>query len=83
MSERLLARLKHLGVAYELPLLKRLPSIGSEFYPDIQVHDLEDELAFLFNVVSDDVLLKALAPLREMIKVAMRSTGWSLQIQRA
>ena len=81
ISERLLARLKHLGAAYELSLLKRLPSGGSEFYPDIQVQDLEDELAFLFNVISDDVLLEAIAPLREMIKVAMRSSGWSLLIK--
>jgi len=81
ISERLLARLRHLGAAYELPLLKRLPSGGSEFYPDIQVQDLEDELAFLFDVISDDVLLQAISPLREMIKVAMRSSGWSLRIQ--
>ena len=47
ISERLLARLRHLGAAYELPLLERLPSAGFEFYPDIQVQDLEDELAFL------------------------------------
>jgi len=81
ISERLLARLKHLGAAYELSLLKRLPSGCSQWYPDIQVQDLEDELAFLFTVVSDDALLEAIAPLREMIKVAIRGAGWSLKIE--
>jgi hypothetical protein len=82
IAERLLARLKHLGLAYELPLLKRLPSTGVESYPENQVQELEDELAFLFGVISDDVLLKAIAPLRQMIGLAMHDPrGWLLRIE--
>jgi hypothetical protein len=82
MSKRLLARLKHLGLAYEVSLLKRLPSPGVEVYSDIQVEELEDELAFLFSVVSDDVLLAAISPLREMIRVATHDPGgWVLRIE--
>lgn len=81
IAERLLARLRHLGLAYELPLLGRLPRAGVETYPEVQMPALEDELAFLFSVVSDDVLLKAVAPLHEMMKVAMLNPrGWVLQI---
>ena len=82
IAQRLLARLKHLALAYELTLLKRLPSSGVEIYPELQVQELEDELAFLFSVISDDVLLKAIAPLREMIRVATHDPrGWFLRVE--
>lgn len=82
IAQRLLARLKHLALAYELPLLTRLPSLGVEIYPELQVQELEDELAFLFSVMSDDVLLKAIAPLREMIRVATHDPrGWFLRVE--
>lgn len=82
ISERLLARLEHLALAYELPLLKRLPTIGVEIYPEIQVQELEDELALLFSVVSDDALLESISPLREMLRKAMYDPrGWSLKVE--
>lgn len=82
IAERLLARLKHLGLAYDLPLLKRVPSVGVEIFPEIQLQSLEDELAFLFSVISDNVLLNAIAPLREMIKVATHHPGgWFLRVE--
>jgi hypothetical protein len=82
IPERLLARLAHLALAYELPLLARLPGIGSMAYPEIQLMSIEDELAFLFDVVSDQVLLQATAPMREMIKKAMHDPrGWSLVVE--
>jgi|SRR5215831_12118118 len=79
ISERLLARLRHVGIAYELPLLSRLPSIGATTYPEVQLATVEDELQFLCDVLSDQVLLEALAPLREMLRVAQQDPrGWSL-----
>jgi hypothetical protein len=56
--------MRHLGLAYELPLLGRLPSRGTTTYPEIQFGSIEDELAFLFGVVSDEALLQAIAPMR-------------------
>jgi hypothetical protein len=67
ISERLLDRLKYLAVAYELPLLSRLPNHGQVMYPEIQIESIEDELTFLFEIVSDQALLEAIAPLRGMI----------------
>jgi hypothetical protein len=82
ISERLLARLRHLGFAYELPLLARLPTVGAATYPEVQLSSIEDELVFLFGVVSDQVLLEAIAPLQEMIRVALRHPrGWSLIVE--
>jgi hypothetical protein len=82
ISERLLGRIRHLGSAYELPLLARLPSVGTATYPEVQLASMEGELAFLFSVVSDRVLLDAIAPLREMIRVAMHHPqGWSLVVE--
>ena len=82
LSERLLARLRNLALAYELPLLARLPTSGATTYPEIQLGSMEDELAFLFRVVSDPVLLEAIAPMREMIRVAMHHPrGWSLVVE--
>jgi hypothetical protein len=82
ISERLLARTRHLGQAYELPLLSRLPSAGATTYPEIQLASMEDELAFMFSVVSDQVLLDAIDPIREMLRVAMHDPrGWSLIVE--
>jgi hypothetical protein len=82
LSERLLARLRHLALAYELSLLARLPTSDATTYPEIQLGSMEDELAFLFRVVSDPVLLEAIAPMREMIRVAMHHPrGWSLVVE--
>lgn len=82
MSKRLLGRLRHLGQAYELPLLKRLPSSGAQFYPEVQLREIEEELAFLFSIVTDDALLKATSPMREMIRVAVHDPrGWILQVE--
>ena len=82
LAERLLARLRNLALAYELPLLSRLPTSGATTYPEIQLGSIEDELAFLFRVVSDPVLLEAIAPMREMIRVAMQHPrGWSLVVE--
>jgi len=82
ISKRLLARLRHLGCAYELPLLARLPTVGAATYPEVQLPSIEEELVFLFGVVSDQVLLAAIAPLQEMIKVALRHPrGWSLIVE--
>jgi hypothetical protein len=82
ISERLLARLRHLALAYDLSLLARLPSDGSIVYPEVQLASVEDELAFLFEVVSDQVLLAAIAPMRELIRRAMHDPrGWSLVVE--
>jgi len=79
ISDRLLARLSCLARAYELPLLARLPATGLVTYPQVQLSSIEDELELLFKVVSDNVLLDALAPMREMIQRATRDPrGWSL-----
>jgi hypothetical protein len=82
ISERLLARLRLLALAYELPLLGRLPAKGSIAYSEIQLGSVEDELAFLFEVVSDQVLLEAILPMREMIRRATHEPrGWSLMVE--
>jgi len=65
ISEKLLGRLRHLAIAYELPLLSRLPTDGQMTFPETQLPSFEDELAFLFDVVSDTALLDAIAPLHE------------------
>lgn len=79
ISERLLARLRHLGLAYDLHLLARLPSNGQVAYPDTQLPLLEDALAFLFDVIADPALLKATLPIRDLIGQAKRDPrGWSL-----
>jgi hypothetical protein len=82
ISERLLARLRHLALAYDLPLLSRLPGDGAIAYPEIQLPSVEAELAFLFEVVTDHVLLQGIAPMREMIRRAMHEPrGWSLVVE--
>jgi len=82
MPERLLARLRSLGIAYELPLLSRLPDIGHVAYPEIQLQSLEDELVFLFEVVSDQALLQAVVPFRDFIGRAKHEPrGWSLIVE--
>ena len=82
ISERLLARLRYLGIAYELSLLARLPDSGQVIYPEIQLVLLDDELAFIFDVVSDQALLRAVAPFRECIDRAKRDPrGWSLVVE--
>jgi hypothetical protein len=82
ISQRLLARMRYLGLAYELSLLARLPSTGVTRYPEIQLESMEDELAFLFGVVSDQALLDAIAPMRDMLRVARHHPrGWSLVVE--
>jgi hypothetical protein len=82
ISERLLARLRHLAMAYDLPLLSRLPTDGTIAYPEIQLPSVEDELAFLFEIVTDHALLQAIAPMREMIRRATHEPrGWSLVVE--
>jgi len=82
ISERLLARLRHLALAYDLPLLSRLPAIGAIAYPEIQLSSVEDELAFLFEIVTDQALLQAIAPIQEMIgRATNEPLGWSLVVE--
>jgi len=82
IAERLLGRLRYLGAAYELPLLARLPLTGAVTYPQAQLASIEDELAFVFDVVSDQVLLNAISPLSEMLGVALHQPrGWSLVVE--
>ena len=82
MSERLLQRLRHLALAYDLSLLGRLPGSGSITYPEIQLDAIEDELAFLFGVVSDEALLEAVSPIRELIRKAQHECrGCSLSVE--
>ena len=82
ISERLLARLRYLALAYELPLLGRLPGTGSTSYPEVQLSPLEEELAFLFTVVSDDALLTGVTPIRDMIRRATHHPrGWTLTVE--
>jgi len=84
ISERLLARLQHLGLAYDLQLLARLPSHGQVAYPENQLPLLEDELAFLLDVISDPALLRATLPIRDLIGQAKRDPrGWSLVVETA
>jgi hypothetical protein len=48
----------------------------------IQLGSVEDELAFLFEVVSDQVLLEAIVPMREMIRRATHEPrAWSLLVE--
>lgn len=82
ISERLLARLRHLALAYDLPLLSRLPANGAIAYPEIQLPSVEDELAFLVEIVTDQALLHAIAPIQEMIRRATNEPlGWSLVVE--
>jgi hypothetical protein len=82
ISEKLLSRLRNLALAYELPLLSRLPVGGHVVYPEVQLASVEDELAFLFEVVSDRVLLDAIAPLHAMLGRAMHHPrGWTLHVE--
>ena len=82
VSERLLSPLRHLALAYELPLLGRLPGHGKVGYPETQLSTLEEELGFLSSVVSDQVLLAAIRPMRDMIEKAQHDPrGWSLIVE--
>ena len=82
IAERLVDRLRHVALAYELPLLGRLPVTDSMSYPEIQLAAVEDELEFILEVVSDHVLREALAPLRHMIGAAIRNPrGLSLVVE--
>ena len=82
VSERLLSPLRHLALAYELPLLGRLPGHGKVGYPEAQLSTLEEELGFLSSVVSDQVLLAAIRPMRDMIEKAQHDPrGWSLIVE--
>jgi hypothetical protein len=62
--------MRYLGPVYGLSLLARLPSTGATTYPEIQRASMDDELAFLFGVVSDQALVDTIAPVRDMLRVA-------------
>lgn len=82
VSERLLARLRHLGLACNLPLLSRLPSRGEVGYPEVQVASLEDELEFLSEVVSDPALRSVTDALSDLLREATHHPrGWCLVIE--
>lgn len=81
VPERLLNRLRHLVLAYDLPLLGRLPQNGAVTFPEVQLLSLEDELEFLFEVVSDQALLDAVTPFRVLTGRAKNDPrGWSLVV---
>lgn len=82
ISERLLARLRFLGLAYELPLLSRVPQNGSTTYPEIQISPLDDELSFLCELITDPALLHAVRSLGDLLRIARHEPrGWSLTIE--
>lgn len=82
ISERFVVRLRHLALAYDLPLLSRLPADGEIAYPEVQLSSGEDELAFVFELVADQALLRAIVPMREMIRRARHEPrGWSLVVE--
>lgn len=72
ISERLVSRLRHLGLAYELPLLSRLPTDGQWSYPEVQCSSLEREIIFLLNLAADPLLATATEPLLSMVRAAIR-----------
>ncbi|MFH0901143.1 MAG: hypothetical protein V2A73_10995 [Pseudomonadota bacterium] len=72
LSERLLRRLRHLGLAYELPLLSRLPVAEPWSYPEVQCAQLEDEIIFLLNLVADPALRESTEALLGLIRQAIR-----------
>ncbi|MES2640675.1 MAG: hypothetical protein V4850_14365 [Myxococcota bacterium] len=82
LSERLLHRLRHLGLAYEMPLLSRLPASGKWFYPEEQIDPLSDEIAFVLRVVDDPLLTATLAELSRILQPRGRSRlGWQLRVE--
>lgn len=82
MSEKLLGRLRSLATAHELLLLASLPIVDTVAYPQQRLDSLEEELAFLFEILSDTALLDAVAPLQEMIGRALHDRrGWTLEIE--
>lgn len=85
LSERLLGRLRHLGLAFELPLLGRLPAgSGKWFYPEQQIEALADEIAFVLERVDDALLESAFASLTPLFRPRGRSWyGWSLMVEVA
>ena len=66
-SERLLARLAHLGRAYELRLVGLIDVYGQVPFNPLQSDALATELRFLGSVVSDPAVEPVLA---EMIRLA-------------
>lgn len=82
ISERLLNRLRHIGLAYELPLLSRLPADGQWSYPEVQCSSLEREIVFLLNLVADPLLAAATEPLLNMVRAAIREPrGLTLTVE--
>jgi hypothetical protein len=75
-------RPRHLALAYELPLLSRLPTRGDWTYPEIQCPELLDEIAFLFDHVSDPLLTSAMQPVSTMISAGYgEQRGRSLVVE--
>jgi len=85
VSDRLFHRLRHLGLAFELPLLGRLPAgTGKWFYPEQQIDALVDEVAFVSDRVDDPLLEVALASLTPLFRPRGRSwCGWILMVEVA
>ena len=82
ISERLLARIRFLALAYELPLLGRIPATGATAYPGTQMESLEDELEFIGTIVEDALLFDALKPVTEFIaRIKKEARGGSLTIE--
>jgi len=75
VPERLMHRLVYLAIAYELPLLSRLP-VAEDYeewtYPEVQAVSLERELAFLLQRVSDPLLTTVLRPFTTLVTAAIR-----------
>jgi len=72
VPERLVERLHHLGLAYELPLLSRVSSTEDWSYPEVQAFSLQRELAFLMAHVSDPLLAAALEPFEALLTESIR-----------
>jgi hypothetical protein len=72
IPERLLSRLRHLGQAYELPLLSRLPVNGEWSYPKVQCPVLEDEILFVLSTVDDPLLARVTEPVLALVRRATR-----------
>ena len=83
ISERLLQRVRHLALAFELPLLSRLPAgTGRWVYPDEQLDALADELVLVVERVDDPALASALASLNPLFhRRGGRRGEWHLMVE--
>jgi hypothetical protein len=87
IPERLVLRLRHLALAYELPLLSRVPICGRPddetwTYPEQQLVRLEEEWAFLADRMKDDLLVGAFSPVLSLLAHGqVHPRGWSLVVE--